>query len=233
MKKEIHKIDFDDRIIFTDIISNDGQAEVLLLHGAGTTNRARYDTFREFLAEKGISSCAMDFIGHGETGGDLKETSLKERTEEVLAVVKSLNIKSPLKIIAFSMSGYTAIKLTEILPIESIVMMAPGVYDANAYNLKFGHGFSEAIRALKSWQNTDVWSILNKFKGKMLIFIGEKDETIPFEIVQKIYDSLVNAKFREISILPNANHPLGIYLKENPDSLNFVIEKIDKFLQYE
>ncbi len=231
MKKEVFTIEFKGKKIISDIISNNQQAQVLLLHGAGNTNRTRYESLRELLMENNISSCAVDLLGHGETGGDIKETSLKERTEEILAVVSNLNIETPLHVFGFSMGGYTAIKLTEILSVELLVLFAPAVYDRKAYDIKFGYGFSEIIRADKSWQNTDAWEILNKFKGRVLIFIGDKDDVIPNEVVPKIYDSLVNAKFREVIILKNAPHKLGSYLNENDDMRKVVINKIIKELK--
>ena len=65
---------------------------VLFLHGAGTANRSRFLGFRNYLKDAGLSSCAFDFIGHGETGGDLRKSSLQQRTDQVLAVIKQVQL---------------------------------------------------------------------------------------------------------------------------------------------
>jgi 8-oxo-dGTP pyrophosphatase MutT (NUDIX family)/esterase/lipase len=229
-KKRDFIIEFNDKKIYGDIISKDSQIDILFIHGAGTTNRVRYEQFRGFLASKNISSAMVDLIGHGETGGDIKNTSLQERTEEILAVVKDLKIETPLKIIAFSMGGYNAIKLTELLEVELLVLFAPAVYDTRAREVKFGAGFSEIIRSEYSWQKSDAWNILDTYKGKLLLCIGDKDDVIPFEIVQTIYDSAKNAKYKEIFIMPESGHKVSLYLKEKPDMMEIVTQKIIKLL---
>jgi len=230
MKKTVITLDFNGRKIYGDIISNDSNIDFLFIHGAGTTNRTRYEYFRNFLASKNISSVMVDLIGHGETGGDIKDTTLRERTEEVLAILKDLNLMQPLKIIAFSMGAYNAIKLTELLEIDSMVLFVPAVYHKKAYNAKFGPEMSHIIRALNSWQETDAWSILNKYTGNILLFAAEKDQVVPFEVVKKIYDNSLNAKSREIIILPKSEHKVSLYFKERPDMIEFVTQKITELL---
>ena len=77
-----------------------------------------FDVLRELLFKNGISSCAFDFIGHGETAGDITTSSLEIRVKQVLAVVQSQALPQPLSIVASSMSGHIAIKLSEFLNIK-------------------------------------------------------------------------------------------------------------------
>lgn len=205
-------------------------SSILFLHGAGNSDRTRFTKMRELLAEQGVSSCAFDFIGHGETSGDLLSSSLQQRTEEALAVIKALALKQPLTIIAASMSGYTAIKLTELVSIDTLIFLAPAVYTPTAYALPFGQGFAETIRQTDSWQQTDAWNILQKFSGKLLIFEGENDQVVPKELIEKLYDSATQAQSREIVIVPGATHPMGKYLEEHPKDLHIVINRISKEL---
>ncbi len=75
--------------------------ETMVLRGAGKSSRARFSRIRESLNAHGIPSASFDFIGHGETGGELVGTTLHERTEQVASVIGHA-CKEPLTLIAAS-----------------------------------------------------------------------------------------------------------------------------------
>jgi hypothetical protein len=81
------QFDFESHTLIGDILSPGNSPQVLVLHGAGNSNRGRFRTLREELFAKGISSAAFDFVGHGDTGGDLKNSSLSSRTRQACRVV--------------------------------------------------------------------------------------------------------------------------------------------------
>jgi alpha-beta hydrolase superfamily lysophospholipase len=57
----------------------------------------------------------IPFDGHilvGDTGGDLKSSSLKSQTEQACAVIGAAGLTRPLSVLAASMGGYTAVTLT-------------------------------------------------------------------------------------------------------------------------
>src|SRR4051812_2784719 len=98
----------------TDLIGDilGSSPNVLVIHGAGKANRNRYESIRKSLFDLGISSAAFDHIGHGATGGSLEGSTLHDRTEQAVAVIGHLKLQN-FSIIAGSMGGYTAVKLTE------------------------------------------------------------------------------------------------------------------------
>ncbi len=231
MEKEIINVDYNGHKIVADIMSANSEPQVLCLHGAGISNRKIFDSIRKLLGEDNISSCALDFIGYGDTGGELNQSSLKSRTEQAQVVIEKANVIKPLIVIAGSMAGYNAIKLTEIYPVDLLVLSAPAVYNKDAYEIPFGDEFSSLIREPLSWDQTDAWSILNNFKGKLVVLASEKDEIIPFEITKKIYDSAINAAHREILVISNAPHRLVSYLGEHIDDLKMVVDKIIELMK--
>jgi hypothetical protein len=83
------------------------------LHGAGNANRENFRLFRKQLLNGGISSAAFDFVGHGDTGGELKRSSLLSRTRQACRVIDCLSVQQPFSVIAASMGVYTAVKLLE------------------------------------------------------------------------------------------------------------------------
>lgn len=226
MKRELFKVSFDETVLSGDSVRTDTHPQWLFLHGAGSADRKRFEQLRTFLAHKGISSCAFDFVGHGETGGSLVGSSLESRVAQASAVIDSQAISRPLSIVASSMGGYTAIKLTELYKVENLVLIAPAVYATKAYTIPFGPAFTEAIRSPFSWRETDAWEILENYKGNLLIGEAGKDQIVPHEVIEKIYGSAQSAKLREILIVKDATHPLAKWLDERPDSLRQIVEKI-------
>jgi len=177
----------------------------VILHGAGKSSRARFKKLRHALNQKGLSSMSFDFVGHGESEGELINSSLEKRFEQAKFIIKQ---QSPdfSTLIASSMSAYTAIKLTEIFPIKNLILMVPAVYTSKAYTLTFGSSFSKTIREENSWLDSDAFTILKEFKGNLLILAAQNDEVIPPLVLERIYSSASSAKSKKLHIVPNGEH---------------------------
>ena len=186
--------------------------EAVVLHGAGKSSRARFSRLRESLNDHDIPSASFDFIGHGETGGDVSDSTLHGRTDQAAVVIRHTSIE-PLTLIAASMSGYTAIKLTEVFAVNNLILLVPAVYTPRAYDLSFSSEFSTTIRTPGSWQNSDAFSITSEFKGNLLVIAAEVDDVIPLEVIERIYASAKNAKSRLLHIVPNSRH-LSLFPRE-------------------
>ena len=228
MKTDRFTVDSDGHTLVGDCTSSPVSMRLLCLHGAGTSDRKRFDPLRNILIDKSLNSYAFDFTGHGETGGDLFSSSLKNRVDQALAVIDAQQIIEPLSIIASSMGGYIGIKLTNMRAVKNLILIAPAVYDVQAYTAIFGPQFTEAIRRSYSWRDTDAWEILANYTGNLVIFAAEKDQVIPNEIIQKIYTSAQKARTRDIITIPDATHSLLSWLNERPDFLHSVAKEICK-----
>ncbi len=226
-------VNFQDTKLVGDIFYSSGNVNthVLFLHGAGESNRLWFDNIRKILSKKNITTYSFDFIGYGETVGDIKKTSLESRVKQSLSVIASEKIDYKLSIIASSMSGYVAMKLTQFYKIENLILLAPAVYDSSAYSVTFGLKFTEIIRKPYSWKNSDIWEINKKFKGNFLLLVAEKDQIIPREITEKIYSSIINAKTKKMIVVNNANHSLVRWLNNNLNYLDSVSEIICNILE--
>ena len=184
----------------------------IVLHGAGKSSRARFSRLRKSLNDNGMSSVSFDFVGHGETGGNLLGSTLRGRTDQAEAVIRHACIE-PLTLIGVSMSGYTAIKLTERFDVDNLVLLVPAVYTPQAYDIPFGPLFSAAIRVSGSWQDSDAFTILSGFTGNLLIIAAEFDHVIPREVIERIQDSATNAAVRRLHIVPGSGH-LSLFPRE-------------------
>lgn len=160
---------------------------------------------REALKDKGLPSAGFDFIGHGDTGGEITQTSLYNRTEQAASIIRHM-CKEPLNLIGASMSAYTAIRLTEVFSVENLILLVPAVYTPRAYHLPFGPAFSAAIRIPCSWKDSDAFDILKKFKGNLLIIAAEKDHIIPDEVIKMLHESAKYAKTNQVYKVPDSEH---------------------------
>ena len=185
--------------------SGSDKISTIVLHGAGKSSRATFLRLRQHLYRHGIPSVSFDFVGHGETDGDIKETTLHGRTSQAAAVIK-YTCQEPLTLIAASMGGYSAIKLTEIFKVENLVLLVPAVYTPQVYDIPFGSEFTSKIRLQDSWKNSDAFDILSDFSGNVMIFAAEFDDVIPSELIEQLYASTVNAKNRALHRVPDSKH---------------------------
>lgn len=216
---------YKNRKVIGDLYGNEDKTNVFFLHGAGKSNRKRFDLIRLKLENNGISSCAFDFIGHGETGGNLSSSSLIERTEVASCIIDKAWNGKPITLIGASMSGYTAVKLQSIYNVKNLVLLVPAAYDKKAYKLNFDLEFTRCIRTLNSYYNSDAWELLNGFKGKALIVNAEKDKVIPNEVIELFYTSASQAK-RELLTINNSPHGLLEFLSSNEAQLNLLTSKL-------
>ena len=231
-EKHLFQVNFGSSTLIGDVHGPKNSPRVLVLHGAGNSNRGRFQMLREELLAKGISSIAFDFVGHGDTGGDLKSSSLSSRTRQTCRVVDSLNLQQPFAVIGASMSAYTAVKLLEHFHIKSLILLVPAMYTSQAYTTSFNRGFSDIIRQPQSWVQSDAWRLLADYTGRLLIVAGENDQIIPRDVINRIYDSAVNAAERKLYIAPQASHFVFTDLRENdPAEFNYVFEQICTVLQ--
>lgn len=195
---------------------------VLFLHGAGQSTRHLFDPIRHELAMQNMASIAFDFIGHGETGGCLHSSSLHQRFQQACDVIETLAVSQSLSLVASSMSGYTAIKLTEKYEIQHLILIVPAVYHPDAYFVPFNQGFSTIIRKAQSWRYSDAWSIMQQFKGDLLIIAAERDEVVPNEIIHQLYASASSAKSRKCHFVANSPHKILAFLAEHSSELQMI-----------
>ncbi|MGO4391271.1 alpha/beta hydrolase [Variovorax sp. M-6] len=123
----------------------------LALHGGGSSTRQGFQPLLTSLAERGHSCAAFDFSGHGESSGDLADSSLSHRAEQALAVVEHLRMRRPVSMIASSMGGHVACTLIDSLAPTALVLYCPAAYEQAAQNLAFGPAFRQVIRATTSF----------------------------------------------------------------------------------
>lgn len=227
----VFRIPLDGHMLVGDVLAGEEPPRLLMLHGGGRSNRERFRLLREHLFTHGVGSVAFDCIGHGETGGDLKQSSLQRRTAQACAVIAALNLPQPFSVLAASMGGYTAVTLLPRYAIAALILLGPAVYAAEAYAVPFNAGFTEIIRRPQSWESSDAWVLLSRFRGRLLLVAGEHDTVIPPGVIRNIYAAARNATDRTLFVAPGASHLILTDLRANaPDQLDHVLGLMTKVL---
>ncbi len=218
------RVPFDGQSLVGDVMAGQEPPRLLVLHGAGQSRRERFRELREHFLAHGVGSVAFDCVGHGDTGGDLKSSSLKSRTEQACAVIDAAPLSRPFSVLAGSMGGYTAVTLLGRYPVAGLILVGPAMYAAEAYAVPFDAGFTEIIRRPRSWETSDAWGRLQGFTGRLLIIAGELDAVIPPDVIQRTYASAGGAADRTLYVARGASHMIVTDLRaRDPAQLDHVL----------
>jgi len=217
------KVPYKETYLVGDVMPSGSTPSWIVLHGAGTADRERYRKLRLALGERNIPNAAFDFVGHGDTGGELLGSSLEDRTNQAAHFIHECCTQDDLVVVGASMSAYTAVKLSEIFAVEKLVLIASTAYTPRAYKLAFGPEFKKVISEKDSYLESDIFSILSNFKGVVRIVIAENDDVIPQQITEKLINSARDSKS---FIVKNSPHKIAAFLNENPSAMQDVINFI-------
>jgi pimeloyl-ACP methyl ester carboxylesterase len=200
---------------------------VVILHGAGASHRARYYPFAEEILKHDYGVVLFDFAGHGESSGELTDSSLNDRREQALQVIEKLLPKnSSFILVGFSMSGETVCNILPLFPgrVKTILLGCPAIYTKDAANIQFkDDGFRALIRTDGSWKNSIAITNLAKFSGKTFIAYGNKDEIIPREVINTLKATAKNSSYKQYD---DASHSLAVWLGNHPTELSKLISEI-------
>ena len=154
---------------------SDPQAPVwVFLHGLGSDRQGeKIQRFRDHLAGRGPGSLALDFTGHGESGGDCRGLSLTRNLEDIGRAVSFLREEAPdapLILVGSSMGGIAALWYAALHPaaVRLVFALAPAFLMA----ARFAASLSAAARR--------DWSV----DGFLPVSVGDRDLEIGWGIVE-------------------------------------------------
>jgi hypothetical protein len=216
----------DEKLVGQFFLNNlDDAPKILFLHGAGKAKKEKVYSLALRLLNGNISSFCFDFSGHGESTGNLNESSLYKRVLEAQAALTFVNPQNQKTVCAFSMGGHIALELLRDNPIDNLILFSPAIYTSEAYRVPFDERFSGIIRQKDSWKNADVVNSLHNFRGKLLIIYGEKDKVIPRGVIDILDRESTFVLRKEILILPNIGHQILETASKNIELMNLIYKK--------
>ncbi|MFI6206466.1 alpha/beta hydrolase [Streptomyces sp. NPDC051041] len=201
-----------------------GRPTAVVLHGAGTGSKERLlPLLAEFTAH-GCRGLAFDFSGHGDSTGALRESSLRRRFEQAVAVIDAhAPAGGPLVLTGFSMGGQTVADLVAHYGprVVALGLCAPAVYTAEAWEVPFGNGdgrFSALIRRPGSWRTAPALDALRAYEGRAVLAVPGTDAVIPPAVTRAVQDALATRARCTRLDLPDADHRLGLWFRDHPGS---------------
>ncbi|MFC9268674.1 alpha/beta fold hydrolase [Streptomyces zhihengii] len=204
----------------------------VVLHGAGTGSAERLlPLVREFV-DHGCHGIAFDFSGHGRSTGTLGESSLRRRFEQAVAVIDACaGAEGPLVLVGFSMSGQTVADLVRHYGdrVTALGLCAPAVYTAQAWDLPFEDGngrFSGIIRRPESWREAPAFEVLRAYEGRAVLAVPGTDTVIPEGVTASVQDALATRAQYTRFDLPDAEHRLGPWFRDNGGDRREFVEAV-------
>lgn len=204
----------------------------LLLHGGGASAAEGFRELRTFLHAQHIATVAFDAVGHGRTGGRQLGTTLEERVQQVVAVLKSEGLDaSTLTLVGFSMGAYVGAKAAAELGVSRLCLAIPAAYAARAYRVPFGPQFTEILRTPRSWEHSDAFELLDNYLGHLLVISAEEDSVVPAEIPRKYVAAARNCATVKHVVVRRAGHTLSEHYEREPQSRAAVYSEIASLCQ--
>ena len=222
-----HYAQSDDAKIYYEVY---GQGEpVVILHGGGLGSAYEMGCFVDKLKDSN-QVIVISTRGHGKSEIGHTSFTLKQRADDIQAVLNDAGIKKAATVIGFSDGGYSGYSLAMNYPssVKKLVTIGAGeVLHTNKFfifNLedwrKYDADFIEQQKKLmpepERWQEMlhmyeDMWNgaviskeTFSKVNCPVLIINGENDINSPMTTAIAAYHELPNA---QLSIIPNTPHP--------------------------
>lgn len=227
--KEIIRIGDKHLVVTIEKPQHANQGYALSLHGGGLSTKETIDYLRPDFTDRGFGMISFDFSGWGESSGRRDECSLSGRLDDALALIRHYELQLDF-LIGTSMGGHVALKLLEHVDVPNLILFCPAAYAVSAWQLPFGHGFTEDIRRKNSFLETDVTAICAAYRGNVLYVIGDRDDVIPDAVSRNYQMSFVQARrFREVR-LNDCPHPIHRWAADKPDTIATIHAAISSFI---
>lgn len=224
-------IEFEQSYLHGDMLpgeSGDLLPHILFLHGEKPDeDRRQFLLLRQLLFKQyGLSSCVFDFIGHGNTGGDRRESSLQQQTQQAVDIMDACFDGQPFSIVALGTGAYTALKLMELASVRHLVLLAPKLYCRAFYSLPFADVASERLdNCFCGVDQSDAFAIMQRFHGNLCLIAAEQ-EAGGSQVIELLDEIAVNAEKRHRLSIPSKASQLMEYANNDPFMLGKIADSI-------
>jgi len=200
------------------------------LHGSAKTNGFDFPLVQN-LVQRDISVLTFNFSGTGRSSGSFEQSTIKKRVEEATAIISKYADLANLTLCGTTMGAHLAIKMIDSFRVKSLVLFSPAIYDARAFDVPFDNRFQEIIQAYRSWNNSDALESLRRFRGQLLMILGDSDDVIPVGVMELIDKSAHSTSRKEAVFLPNCDHKIFPWLKDHPKETEAVADRIAEYVK--
>lgn len=209
-----------------------GRGIALSLHGGGLSTRASTNYLADCFTDRGIGWASFDCSGWGDSAGERSECSLADRCDDALIILRHLGLPIDF-LIGTSMGGYGALKLLEQTSARNLILFCPAAYAREAWSLRFGHGFTDAIRRPASYLDSDADALCAAYTGNVLYVAAEHDAVIPKDVDAMYRRSFRQARRVDSVLLRDCPHPIHRWAIEKPERVEHIRSVLCAFIDAE
>ena len=216
---------------------------IILSHGFDSSKESgTIKKLQERFNEQGISTFRFDFLGHGESDGNLEDLTISESIDDIERAINYLKQQGYTKIGLFgtSFAGTACLIVSSknpdliVLLLKSPVSNAAEIVQARKnfeewqqrgykiYKSKNGIEVKLTFDLYKDYLKHDGYEAAKKIKIPTLIVHGNKDQAIPIDQSTKTANLINNCK---LEIIQGADH---VY--SNPEDSEKALNLLTKFV---
>ncbi len=209
-----------------DRVNSDGKSPLcILIHGfTGHMEEDHIIAAQKALNEAGISVLRAEMYGHGKSGGEFREHTLFKWVTNALTVVayaKKLGFVTELYMCGHSQGGLLTMLtggmcadcFKALLPMSPAWMIPEEVRKGTLLGKDFdpehipetltGDWFEISGDYIRTAQMIHVEDMISRYKGKVVVIHGDKDETVPYHYGEKAAELYTDA---ELITIHGADH---------------------------
>jgi len=185
---------------------NESNSCVIFAHGLGG-NKNNFKKLPEIFCQHGISTFRFDFIGHGESEGNISDMSVFREVEDLNAAVDFVKNEGYEKIgvIGHSLGGMVSV-LTQNKDVSCITLLNPVIFGRETFLKLFDMGkFRELERkgyvTYSTEGNKKIQLGIKFFEEVMKIDILSKikEVEVPILFILSSEDEIINPKYSELA----------------------------------
>ena len=185
---------------------------ILVIHG-WTSEMARYPERFAPMVDMGYTCVLFDMRGHGKTGGDLANYSIKDHLDDCLcaydymASMEGVDLDN-ISVFGSSYGGYLASLLTGKRRVDQLVLKAPSQYPDDIFTeakLSQDRGDLDRYRfAPHGSEDNMALGAISEFRGSALLIECQEDEQVPKQVLSDYRDAFVVGY--DYELLEGADH---------------------------
>ncbi len=217
------------------ILDIQGKKGVIISHGF-SSNKENVSIYSKFLQSKGYSTLAFDYSGHGESEGDISNTTATAWKDDLNAAIDFMKQHCDgIAMLGFSLGGMSSLLCSEHS--KATIAIAPptnfrklvthfiktGLVKKLKEFIDFG-GLSIKHSFITDSAKYDMKKIMKKIKCPILIIHGDEDDIVPLSQSQEIIEYINEPK--KLVVINGLGHGSA-----DTEQMNSILKEISEWLE--
>ena len=212
-----------------------GKKGVIVSHGF-SSNKENVSIYTKFLQSKGYSTLTFDYSGHGESGGDISNTTATTWKDDLNAAIDFMQqYCDGIALLGFSLGGMSSLLCSSRSKATMAIAPPTNFRQLVAHSIKTGlvkklkefidfGGLSIKHSFITDSAKYDMKNIMKKIKCPVLIIHGDEDDIVPLTQSQEIVEYINEPK--KLVIIEGMTHNVT-----NASQMNSILKELSEWLE--